>query len=116
MDLLVLYDGTCGLCTGAAAWLRDRDRRGALRLLPLDAPEAAPYRPHAFPPGSGARPDTLVVVTRRGGAEEVRVRGAAVARALRALGFPWSLAGRALDALPRPFADAAYRAVARRRR
>ncbi len=116
MPLLVFYDGSCGFCTGAAAWLRARDRAGALRLVSLDAPEAEPYRSHAFEGAPAGRPDSLVVVARCGGEEEVRVRGPAVATALRALGLPWTLAGRALDALPRALADAAYRAVARRRR
>jgi predicted DCC family thiol-disulfide oxidoreductase YuxK len=116
MPLLVLYDGSCGLCTGAAAWLARRDRRGALLLSPLGSAEGAPYRAAAFTSGDTVRPDTLVVVERAGGREVVRVRTDAVASALRALGLPWSLAGLALRAAPRRLADAAYRAVARRRR
>jgi predicted DCC family thiol-disulfide oxidoreductase YuxK len=116
MPLLVLYDGACGLCTGAAAWLARRDRHGALLFAPLGSAEGAPYRTAAFTSGDTVRPDTLVVVERAGGREVVRVRADAVASALRALGLPWSLAGLALRAAPRPLADAAYRAVARRRR
>jgi predicted DCC family thiol-disulfide oxidoreductase YuxK len=114
MALRVLYDGACGLCSGAAAWLARRDRRGALRLVPLDSPEAAPWRVHAGEPG--AVPDTLVVVEAGpDGAETVHLRSAAVARALTALGPPWRAAGWLLGRTPRPLADAAYRAVARRR-
>jgi predicted DCC family thiol-disulfide oxidoreductase YuxK len=115
MPLLVLYDGACGLCTGSAAWLARHDRRGALLFSPLASPEAAPYRSAAFTAGDTTRPDTLVVVERAGDREVVRVRADAVASALRALGPPWSLAGLALGAAPRRLADAAYRAVARRR-
>jgi predicted DCC family thiol-disulfide oxidoreductase YuxK len=116
MPLLVLYDGACGLCTGAAAWLARRDRRGALLFSPLESAEGAPYRAAAFTSGDTVRPDTLVVVERAGGQEVVRVRTDAVASALWALGLPWSLAGLILRAAPRRLADAAYRAVARRRR
>jgi predicted DCC family thiol-disulfide oxidoreductase YuxK len=116
MALRILYDGDCGLCTGAAGWLARRDRRGALRLVPLSAPEAAPWRAHAGGAGPGGAPDTLVAVeTLPGGGERVHLRAAAVARALSRLGLPWSLAGLALGLAPRPLADAAYRAVARRR-
>ncbi len=116
MGLLVLYDGDCGLCSGAAGWLARHDRRGALRLLPLSAPEADPWRALAGASGPGGAPDTLVAVEPLpGGGERVYLRAAAVARALSRLGFPWSLAGLALRGAPRPLADAAYRTVARRR-
>jgi len=115
MPLLVLYDGACGLCTGAAAWLARRDRHGALNFAPLGSAEGAPYRAAAFTSGDAVRPDTLVVVERRGDHEVVRVRTDAVASALRAVGLPWSLAGLALRAAPRLVADSVYRRVARRR-
>jgi predicted DCC family thiol-disulfide oxidoreductase YuxK len=114
MELRVLYDGACGLCSGSAAWLARRDRRGALRLVPLESPEAAPWRVHAGE--AGGVPDTLVVVeTGPDGAERVHLRSAAVARTLSALGPPWRAAGWLLARAPRPLADAVYRAAARRR-
>jgi predicted DCC family thiol-disulfide oxidoreductase YuxK len=37
-ELLLLYDGECGLCRASAAWLRARDRRRRLVLVPLQTP------------------------------------------------------------------------------
>ncbi|CAG7619530.1 thiol-disulfide oxidoreductase DCC family protein [Leucobacter soli] len=34
----VVFDGRCGVCTRAAAWLERRDRRGRLRLHPSQRP------------------------------------------------------------------------------
>jgi predicted DCC family thiol-disulfide oxidoreductase YuxK len=116
VHLLVLYDAACGLCSGTAAWLARRDRRGALAFAAIDSPEGAPYRQAAFAPGGASRPDTVVVVERGPEGEIVRVRADAVAAALRAMGMPWSLAGAALGALPGGLADAGYRVVARMRR
>ncbi len=115
-SLLLLYDGECGFCASAAGWLGRQDRRGALRLAPLQGEAGARYRRHAADlPGSGAL-DTLVVVDRAAAPGElIFVRSAAVARSLRALGLPWSAAGVALALVPRRAADLAYRAVARLR-
>jgi predicted DCC family thiol-disulfide oxidoreductase YuxK len=113
---LVLYDARCGLCSGSVAWLARHDTRGALAFSPIDSAAGDPYRRAAFPTGDSIRPDTLVVVERGAAGEVVRVRSGAVASALRGLGLPWSLAGRALGALPTPMADAAYRVIARLRR
>lgn len=62
--LYVLYDGDCGLCSRTAQALRILDRRGRLRLLPLQlagvklgtaAPPLATMRQtlHAGDPGRG---------------------------------------------------------------
>jgi predicted DCC family thiol-disulfide oxidoreductase YuxK len=92
------------------AWLRARDRRGALRFEPLQGPAAAPWCAVA---GPGL--DTLVVVARGPDGERILTRSAAVLAALRAIGGGWGLLSLILSLAPRPFADATYRAVARRR-
>jgi predicted DCC family thiol-disulfide oxidoreductase YuxK len=112
---LVFYDGPCGLCSRAVRWLARRDRRRALAFAPLQGEEGAPYRAAAGMRGEVDVPDTVVVVERTGGAERVTTRAAAVARALRALGGGWALAGALVAAVPPRLANAAYDAVARRR-
>jgi predicted DCC family thiol-disulfide oxidoreductase YuxK len=111
---LVLFDGGCGLCDRAVRFLLRRDRRRALAFAPLQGETAAPFRHLAGGPGAGA-PGWLVLVERSGGEPRVRVRAAAVARALELAGGGWGLAGRALARVPPRLADAAYLAVARRR-
>ncbi len=112
---LVLYDGPCGLCGRAVEWLRRRDRRGALAFAALQDEASAPYRAAAGMAAPGDVPDTVVLVEPGPGGERVSTRAAAVARALLALGGGWRVAGALLAAVPRPLADAAYGAVARRR-
>ena len=104
--LIVLFDGQCGLCERSVAWLARRDRRGAL-LFATTAGTTA--RIAGEPPGG--EPDGVVVLdgSRR------HVGAPALARALRALGGIWAVAGLALDALPRSIASALYRSIAGRR-
>src|SRR6266568_1798933 len=110
---LVLYDGPCGLCGRAVRWLAQHDRRGALTFAPLQDEASAPYRSAAGMRGAFDVPDTVVVVERTGDGERVSTRAAAVARALRALGDGWALAGALVAAVPTRLADASYDAVAR---
>jgi predicted DCC family thiol-disulfide oxidoreductase YuxK len=113
---LLLFDGECGLCDRAVRFLAAIDRRRRLRFAPLQGETAAPWRELARErPGGPLEWLVLVEEPERGPAARVRVRAAAVARALAMAGGRWRLAGRALAAVPRPLADAAYLAVARRR-
>jgi predicted DCC family thiol-disulfide oxidoreductase YuxK len=107
---LLLYDGGCGLCDRAVRFLAARDRRGRLRFAPLQGEAAAPWRESARTSPAGPF-EWLVLV------EDDRVRrGAdAVARALVLAGGSARALGALLTGLPRPLADRAYRALARRR-
>lgn len=111
---LVLYDGECGLCSRVVRSLIAADRRGMLHYAPLQGPTAATLR--------GRRPDipddldSVLYVDRSTGGEVVSSRAEAVIRLGRLLGGRWGLAAAGLSMLPRPLADVAYDAVARRRR
>ena len=101
--LIVLFDARCGLCERSITWLRSRDRKGILLFAPNDGVTAR----LAGEPAGGEDAGLVVLEGSRR-----RVGAAGLARALRALGGAWALAGRALDALPRPVADAAYSWIA----
>lgn len=104
--LIVLFDARCGLCERSVAWLARRDRRGALLFAPNDGVTA---RLAGEP--VGGEPSGVVVLD---GSRRL-VGAPALARALRALGGVWSLAGLVLDALPRALSGVIYRWVAGRR-
>ncbi len=111
---LVLYDGECGFCSRVVRGLIAADRRGLLHFAPLQGETAAAVRQR-----TGAIPDDLdsvVYVDRSRGTDDVTWRAEAVIRLGRLLGGVWGAAAAVLAALPRPLADAAYDAVARRRR
>lgn len=105
--LIVLFDAQCGLCERSVAWLMRRDRRGALLFAPNDGVTAR----IAGEPAGGEDAGIVVLEGSRR-----RVGAPALARALRALGGIWSVAGFALDALPRALAAGLYNWVAKRRR
>jgi predicted DCC family thiol-disulfide oxidoreductase YuxK len=106
---IVLYDGTCGWCTGWAAWLCRRDRAGVFRLAPLDG--ATARRVLDGPPPA----DTMVLVLPAAQGPPRRLTESdAVLGVLRRLGWPWRALG-ALAVVPRPLRDPCYRWIARRR-
>ncbi len=106
-EIIVLFDGGCGLCNRSALWLARRDRRGRLLMAPN---AGATARIAGEPPGG--EEDGIVVWD---GARRL-VGVPAIARALRELGGAWPLAGAALGSLPRWLTHPAYAFVARRRR
>lgn len=107
---LLLFDGDCGLCDRAVRFLAARDRHRRLRFAPLQGEAAAPWRESARTSPGG--PFEWLVLVEDG---QVRLGAAAVARALVLAGGSARSLGVLLAALPRPLADRAYRAVARRR-
>ncbi len=105
---LVLYDGSCGLCHTAVAFILHRDRAGRFAFA---AQQSGFGRAQLARHGLGTAPlDTLVLIGRRG----VHTRSGAVLRIASELGPPWSLAVVAL-ALPPALRDALYARVARSR-
>ncbi|MBK9517683.1 MAG: DUF393 domain-containing protein [Anaeromyxobacter sp.] len=106
---LVLYDGACGLCRGAVAWLLAHDPAGRLRFAPLGGETARSLA--AGRPGLEADADSVVLIA--GGRTWLRSR--AVLRALGHLPAPWRWAA-PLARLPAWLLDPPYRLVARRRR
>ncbi len=113
---ILCFDGECGLCSWAVAWLHARDRRARIWFAPLQGEFAEPFRGAALgaPPGGSGFATVLFLETTPGGTA-VHARSRAVARALRALGGAWGFLGAVMERVPRFVADAAYDAVSRRR-
>ncbi len=111
---LLLYDGDCGLCSGAVRFVLARDRAARFRFAPLQGSLAAGLLPR-FDADPG-RLDTLLVVADLGGpGERLLRRSAAVLLVLASLGGGWRQLGALLRLVPRPVLDLGYRLVARLR-
>ena len=102
----VLFDEECNLCNGAVEFVRNHDREGRFRFVPLDAAEA-----RELITARDAGCDTLNLLDEAGHHD----RSTAALRIAAELSFPWSLL-RFLKVVPRPVRDACYDFVARRRR
>lgn len=108
---IVLFDGTCNLCSGAVRFLVARDPHARFRFAALQseaARKACAAAGHRLPAADA--PSTIVVID-RGRALERSDAALAIARRMP---FPWPLLG-AFRALPRGLRDAMYRFVARNR-
>ncbi len=104
--LVVLIDGSCAMCNGAAAWLARRDVAGAM-IFATNQGEVA--RIAGEPPGGDM--GTIVVWD---GSRRL-VRSAAVLVLLRALGRGWRLLAWLACLCPSALRDFLYDQVARRR-
>ncbi len=111
---VLLYDGSCGVCSAAVRFLLRRERRHTLRFAPLQGRFAAGLRArHPWledvdsllwhEPAESGRP------------ERVLAYSDAALEALRYLGGPWAVLGRVLCGVPRTWRDGLYRWFARRR-
>ncbi|MDE3173831.1 MAG: DUF393 domain-containing protein [Gemmatimonadota bacterium] len=109
---LLLYDGSCALCSRTVAFALHRDRRRALHFAPLDGETARRFVEH-HPELEHA--DTVVWVPHRGDpAGPVLVRSDAALALAEYLGGPWR-AFRAARIVPRAWRDSLYDFVARHR-
>ena len=109
MSERIYYDGGCGVCHWAVAFVSRRDRRGRFRFAPLGGETLAR---RLSPEEAAALPDSLVVESAEG---ELLLRSRGMIYVLRRLGGPWALLGRLLAWVPSSLRDRAYDAFARRR-
>jgi predicted DCC family thiol-disulfide oxidoreductase YuxK len=106
---VVLYDGTCGLCSRAVRFIAGHDPAGRYRFAALGSDAArAVLRDARVPP---QLPDSVVLVEADG---TVLVESDAALTILRELRGPARHLAR-LRIVPRPLRDAVYRLVARTR-
>jgi predicted DCC family thiol-disulfide oxidoreductase YuxK len=98
----VFYDGACGLCHRAVRFILAEDRRGTLRLAPLDGAAFARVLPADRRSGL---PDSIVVCAADG---RILVRAEGVNEVGAALGGLWRLVAEAGRLIPRAAGDRAY--------
>jgi predicted DCC family thiol-disulfide oxidoreductase YuxK len=103
-DMVVFFDGVCGLCSRSVDFILARDRTGAIRFAPLQGETAAREL-------GDRRIDSIVV--REGG--RLYRRSAAVLRIASALGGVWRLLAALARPIPRPLRDLLYDVIARHR-
>lgn len=105
MERIVLYDGVCGLCNRAVAWLIARDG-GQFRYAQLQGETAAALR--RAHPNIPTSIDTVVFVD----GDRAYLRAKAFFRMMRYLPRPWRWLA-PLGVLPSFLIDLPYRLVAR---
>ena len=113
-QLIVFYDGVCGLCNRLVQFLLKRDRHDRLRFASLQSDFASRVLGrHGIDPKDL---DTVHVVEHyQQSNERVLDRSDAILRASRELGGMWALGARLGSMVPRPVRDLFYRFVANNR-
>jgi predicted DCC family thiol-disulfide oxidoreductase YuxK len=104
---IVFYDGVCGMCDSFVSFVLAKDRRGLLRVAPLQGETARRMLGEPEPDPAGW---SLVLVAEG----RTYTKSDAVLETAGWMGLPWSVM-RAARLVPRPLRDFVYRFVARRR-
>ena len=113
-QLIVFYDGICGLCNRLVQFLLKRDRQDRLRFASLQSDFASKVLGrHGIDPKDL---DTVHVVENyQQSNERVLDRSDAILRASRELGGIWAFAAKLGSVVPRPLRNLFYRFVANNR-
>ncbi len=133
---ILLYDGECGVCSGAVQWILARDRERSLRFAALESAlgrdlralcavdprvdsllwiERAGAGTHRSETRSSEAPSSSALSIAAPAAVRVRMHSEAVRAVLAYLGGWRARVGRLLGLVPRPLADLGYRTFARHR-
>jgi predicted DCC family thiol-disulfide oxidoreductase YuxK len=115
-QILVVFDGQCGLCNHTVRWLLRRDRRDRLRFAASSDPVVADLlKSHGIPaPTQNSGPDTILVLRNLDTpVEEMLVRSKAILACLRVLPQPWPAFAAILRLIPRPFRESCYALISR---
>jgi predicted DCC family thiol-disulfide oxidoreductase YuxK len=113
-DLIILYDGVCGLCNRFVQFVLKRDRKDRFRFAALQSNFArAVLERHGLNPDGL---DTVYLVLDCGQpSERLLSRNNAATAVLKELGGFWKFWAPWLDLLPKKFGDWRYALVARNR-
>lgn len=109
---LVLYDGTCGLCSWVVQFLLKVDRQKVFVFAPLDGPVAQIYL-DSLPPQKREL-DSVILIENYLTRPEIHILSQGPLRICWLLGRTWRLIGW-LSFLPSFLFDWAYRIVAKNR-
>jgi predicted DCC family thiol-disulfide oxidoreductase YuxK len=110
---VLLYDGTCGLCTRLVQWVLRTDRHGVVRFASLQG-ELARRARLRHPELEQA--DSIVWLEPADGSTRALLRSDAVLQVWTYLGGRWRLLARVARWLPRSLRDWLYDRVAIRRK
>ena len=106
---IIYYDGECGLCSRTVQFVLKKDRSARIRFCALQS-DVARERLRGLLP-MDPMPDTVVLQT----GEALYLRSAAALRIGILLGFPYSILGTVLLAVPPVIREGVYRLIARNR-
>ncbi len=106
---VLLYDGTCGVCSQAVQWILQHERAHSLRFAALESPLGSALRDSAQVPASV---DSVMWVELRQGRAHADLCSGAILRVLGYVGGPWRWLT-VLRFVPRALRDAGYRAFAK---
>ncbi|HEY0469433.1 MAG TPA: DCC1-like thiol-disulfide oxidoreductase family protein [Polyangiaceae bacterium] len=106
---ILLYDGSCGVCSQAVQWVLAHERAHSLRFAPIESAVGNELRALA---GVAADLDSMLWTELRDGRVHADTRSTAILRVLGYVGGPWRwlLALRVVPAFVR---DAGYRSFAK---
>jgi predicted DCC family thiol-disulfide oxidoreductase YuxK len=105
---ILLYDGTCGVCSEGVQWVLKHERSHSLRFAAIESAVGSELRALA---GIAADVDSMLWTELRDGRVHADVRSSAMLRVLGYVGGPWRLLT-ALRFVPAFLRDAVYRAFA----
>ncbi len=108
---VLLYDGTCGVCSLAVQWVLAHERSHSLRFAAIESSVGSELRALA---GVATDVDSILWTELRDGRVHADVRSSAMLRVLGYVGGPWRLLA-ALRVVPAFLRDAGYRAFAKLR-
>ena len=108
---ILLYDGSCGVCSQAVQWVLAHERAHSLRFAPLESALGRELRALA---GIPPEVDSLLWTELRDGRVRAEIRSSALLRVLGYVGGPWRILT-ALRFVPAFVRDAGYRAFAKLR-
>jgi len=106
---ILLYDGSCGVCSQAVQWVLAHERSHSLRFAPLESAVGNELRARA---GIAADVDSMLWTELRNGRVRADMRSSALLRVIDYVGGPWRLL-LALRVVPAFLRDAGYRAFAK---
>lgn len=106
-ELIIVYDDTCGFCSGAALFLMKRDKNSNFNIIGRSTEQAS----ELIAKFDVSRSDSVILLEN----DKIYFKSEAVFYASRKLPFPWKLLS-ILRCLPRAFTDFVYDFVARNRK
>jgi len=106
---ILLYDGSCGVCSEAVQWVLAHERSHSLRFAALESPVGSELRALA---GIAPDVDSMLWTELRDGRVHADLRSSALLRVLGYVGGPWRWLT-ALRVVPAFLRDLGYRAFAR---